>query len=266
MKLDRRSSMRILAGTCAGLIVAPRLIAQNRSQNPPRPDPLVDDQVHEFVKVAHGDLDRTRELLDDEPRLIKASWDWGGGDFESALGAAGHMGRRDIAHLLLDRGAPLELCAAAMLGQLAVVEAALTARPSLLHVPGPHGIPLTAHARKGGEQAAVVLSFLTDFEKRHPKSASAEPSEPSTLGGAYAGIYRGSYQQKEVGYEVIEHGRKVTLRPLDGREPQEYEPDGEHRFKQARFSVSVVFAVENGRAVSFKAVQRDTAVELFRVE
>ena len=43
--------------------------------------------VEEFVRVAHSDLQRTRELLEQEPGLVNASWDWGGGDFETALGS-----------------------------------------------------------------------------------------------------------------------------------------------------------------------------------
>jgi hypothetical protein len=43
-------------------------------------------------------------MLESEPRLLRATWDWGGGDFETALGGAAHMGRRDIAAWLLERG------------------------------------------------------------------------------------------------------------------------------------------------------------------
>lgn len=168
--LDRRTLIHTLAGTCAGLLILPSARAQESEEPPPRPAPLLDEQVRELVSVAHRDLEKTRAMLDREPRLVRATWDWGGGDFESALGAAGHMGRRDIAHLLLERGAPFELCAAAMLGQLAIVRAALEAQPSLFHVPGPHGIPLIVHARKGGQQAAEVLAFLTDFEQRLAES------------------------------------------------------------------------------------------------
>jgi hypothetical protein len=57
------------------------------------------------------------------------------------------MGRRDIAMFLIDRGAQLDLFAAAMLGELAIVKAALDARPVLARVPGPHRIPLLAHAK-----------------------------------------------------------------------------------------------------------------------
>ena len=116
--------------------------------------------AQEFVQVAHSDLDRTRELLEKESRLVNATWDWGGGDFETALGAAAHMGRKDIANYLLDKGARLDLFAAAMLGKLDIVRAVLNEFPNALKTPGPHGISLIEHAKSGGEDAKAVLAFL----------------------------------------------------------------------------------------------------------
>lgn len=125
--------------------------------NPPALDPAI---VREFVAQAHGDLDRVAELLQQEPKLVNAAWDWGGGDWETCLGAAAHMGRKDIARHLLAHGARLDLFAAAMLGELETVRATLTAFPEALHVPGPHGIPLLAHAKAGGDEAAAVVAYL----------------------------------------------------------------------------------------------------------
>lgn len=116
--------------------------------------------VQEFVAKAHGDLERVKELLTQEPGLINATWDWGGGDFETALGAAAHMGNREIANFLLDNGARLDIFAATMLGNLDIVKAALSAYPEAIKIPGPHGIPLIEHARAGGEEAKAVLEFL----------------------------------------------------------------------------------------------------------
>ncbi len=116
--------------------------------------------VNEFVAKAHGDLNRVTELLTQEPALVNATWDWGGGDFETGLGAAAHMGRKDIANFLLEHGARLDIFAAAMLGKLDIVKAALTAYPDALNTPGPHGIPLIVHAEKGGEDAVGVLEYL----------------------------------------------------------------------------------------------------------
>jgi hypothetical protein len=118
------------------------------------------DLVREFVGKSHGDLERVRELLRAEPRLLNAAWDWGGGDWETGLGAASHVGRRDIALLLLAAGARMDVFAAAMLGHLEIVRATLEVFPDAWKWPGPHGIPLLRHAEAGGEAAATVAEFL----------------------------------------------------------------------------------------------------------
>lgn len=124
---------------------------------------LSPELVHSFVATAHGDLRQVKELLAKEPALVNAAWDWGGGDWETGLGAAAHTGQREIALYLLGQGARLDLFAAAMLGQLEIVQAALAVFPTALHTPGPHGIPLIHHAHKGGEPARHVLDFLTEM-------------------------------------------------------------------------------------------------------
>lgn len=116
--------------------------------------------LYDFVLFAHYEFDLVKRLYEKEPALLNGTVDWGGGDWESALGGAAHMGRRDIAEFLLEKGARMDLFAAAMLGHLDVVKAALTARPGLLQAKGPHGIPLRVHAKAGGEPAAKVLEYL----------------------------------------------------------------------------------------------------------
>ncbi len=118
------------------------------------------ERVHAMVANAHGDLDFVRAALAEDPTLANAAWDWGDGDWETALGAAGHMGRRDIAELLLEHGARLDLFVAAMLGELEIVEAILTAHPEMREAKGPHAIPLLAHAEAGGERAQAVVDYL----------------------------------------------------------------------------------------------------------
>jgi hypothetical protein len=127
------------------------------SERPPALDP---ETVEAFVAKAHGDLDYVRAALAAEPGLLNAAWDWGGGDWETALGAAGHMGRRDIAEFLLGEGARIDVYVAAMLGDVSTVQAILDAHPEARDAPGPHGIPLRAHAEAGGERARAVLDLL----------------------------------------------------------------------------------------------------------
>jgi len=125
-----------------------------------KPPPLEPALVNEFVLKAHGDLDVVKRLLESEPALLNAACDWGGGDWETGLGAASHVGRRDIAEFLLERGARMDIFAAAMLGETEIVRAMLDAHPSLRDAPGPHGIPLDAHAEAGGAAAHDVLELL----------------------------------------------------------------------------------------------------------
>jgi hypothetical protein len=126
--------------------------------------PIGPELVKEFVSVAHGSLPAVQTMLEAEPALLNAVWDWGGGDFESALGAAGHTGQREIAEYLLARGARTDLFVAAMLGQLEVVRAILTAHPEAARSLGPHGIPLKTHAQAGGERARAVLEYLETLD------------------------------------------------------------------------------------------------------
>jgi len=117
-------------------------------------------RVKRFVIAGHGNLAAVKAMLAEEPNLINGAIDWGNGDFETALGGASHMGRRDIAEYLLEHNARLDIFAATMLGKLDIVKAAVTAFPNIAHLPGPHGIPLIVHAEKGGPAAKDVLEFL----------------------------------------------------------------------------------------------------------
>src|SRR5947208_14435759 len=99
-------------------------------------------------------------MLTEDPTLINGAIDWGNGDFEMALGGASHMGRRDIAEFLLAHNARMDIFAATMLGKTDIVKAAVAAFPNIVHVPGPHKIPLLWHAEEGGPAAAAVLEFL----------------------------------------------------------------------------------------------------------
>lgn len=153
-------TLAALGGTATLLSDPLELFSQTTPAKNPKGDPLADELVKEWVTKAHSDPARVQELFAQEPRLLNASWDWGGGDFESALEAAGHVGNRDIAEFLLANGARMNLFCAAMLGKLDIVKSTLEAFPDLKKSGGPHGLKLLHHARKGGEQAQAVLVYL----------------------------------------------------------------------------------------------------------
>ena len=132
----------------------------------PSHDPEV---AREMVAVSHGNVARVRELLSGRPALANASWDWGYGDWESALGAASHVGNQEIAKLLLAAGARPSIFSAAMFGQLDTVKAFIVASPGIQKTRGPHGLTLLSHARAGGPGAADVLKYLESLGDADPK-------------------------------------------------------------------------------------------------
>lgn len=121
--------------------------------------------VQDFVIFAHSDLAMVKQLLAKEPAVLNATMDWGGGDWETGLGGASHMGRRDIVEFLLASGARIDLFCAAMMGQLDAVKTLLTLEPKLIDARGPHGFTLHFHAQVGGREAENVLDFLQSVKK-----------------------------------------------------------------------------------------------------
>jgi hypothetical protein len=116
--------------------------------------------IRDVVGLSHSNLARVKDMVQQHPALAKASWDWGYGDHETALGAASHVGQRAIAESLLEHGAPPTLFSATMLGQLDVVKALMAATPGLQKIRGPHSLSLMVHARAGGPPAAAVVAYL----------------------------------------------------------------------------------------------------------
>jgi hypothetical protein len=116
--------------------------------------------IKDVVGLSHSNLAKVKEMVQQHPALAKASWDWGYGDHETALGAASHVGQRAIAEFLLENGAPPTLFSATMLGQLDVVKAFMATTPGLQKIRGPHSLSLMVHAKAGGPPAAAVVAYL----------------------------------------------------------------------------------------------------------
>ena len=121
--------------------------------------------VQDFVIYAHSEPSMVKSLLEKQPALLNATMDWGGGDWESGLGGASHMGRRDIVEFLLERGARIDIFCAAMLGRLDAVKSFLALQPALIDAKGPHGFSLHFHAQVGGKDAEPVLDYLQSVKK-----------------------------------------------------------------------------------------------------
>lgn len=138
-------------------------------QTQERPPAIASDIVKEFVGVSHGKFDRCKEMLENDPQLLHVSYDWGGGDFESGIEAAGHVGNTEIAHYLLGKGARYNIYLACMLGHLETVKNVLSFNPGLLNSKGPHGFTMLHHANKGAEASKAVVDYLTSLGAKETK-------------------------------------------------------------------------------------------------
>jgi hypothetical protein len=174
MTLSRRNVLKggalMAAGTILGVTAgSSALLAQPQPAAPPSPPqpsatkipdrgPRLDaDQVREFVIAGHVDLDKVKAMLAQQPALINATWDWGGGDWETALGGASHMGNKPIAEYLLAHGARMDVFCATMLGKTEILKAFLADDPKVVALKGPHGISLVRHAQAGKQDALMEM-------------------------------------------------------------------------------------------------------------
>jgi hypothetical protein len=155
--MHRKDFLQLALSSATASILFPGVLSAQKSEPGP---PLAPERVKEFVGVGHRNLERVQQMFAEEPTLLNAAWDWGRGDFETALGAAGHVGNREIAEFLLSQGARADIFVLTMLGKTAIVKALLAEYPALLNSYGPHGYTLLHHANRGGEAAAELREFL----------------------------------------------------------------------------------------------------------
>ena len=162
------SRKQFIQHTLMGGIALP-FVLQGQTQQPEKPPPLKLDVVKEFVGVSHGNFARAKEMLENEPLLLHSSYDWGGGDFESGIEAAGHVGNKEIAAYLLGKGARYNIYLVCMLGHLDVVKSVLTFNAGLLNSKGPHGFTMLHHANKGGDGSKPVVDYLVSLGAKETK-------------------------------------------------------------------------------------------------
>ena len=203
------------------------------------------ERARSIVSAAHRNFDAVRELVREQPALAKASWDWGFGDWESALGAAAHTGAREIAEYLIAHGARPTIFSSAMMGEVDVVRAAIRAQPDLATLDGPHGIALLNHARAGGADASGVVDYLLDEAgvEDEPFGVEATPELHERYGGSYRDPAADDVQMTVDAsrrFLMIGAGATASSRVLEVEE-HTFHPTGAP-------SVRLRFDVENGRA------------------
>ncbi len=264
MSIQRREFIKTATGLCilpasiAGIALSQEDARTSVYEGFPSQDPA---RVREMVGASHGRIERVRELLAESPALAKATWDWGFGDWETAIGAASHVGNREIARLLMENGARPDLFTFAMLGQLDVVTAYVSANPGIQRTRGPHGITLLQHARAGGEQSKHVVEYLE-------RVGDADIGQtPLPLSDEEKQVYTGDYSAGTLTLRIDldKNGHPRIGRIPDGA-PRALFHLGNHEFHPTGASaVRIKFDVSNGRATSLTLIDGRPMLTALRV-
>jgi hypothetical protein len=170
--MNRKNFLQQVAVGTGSMIAMPYLLSgqTTNTNNLAKGDPLPPEKVKEFVVAGHSNLARVKEMLAESPTLLYATWDWGGGDFETAIEGAGHVGNKEIANYLIDQGARTNLFVLTMLGKTQIVKSYLEVFPAYLQARGPHGFTFLHHAQRGGDDAKELLDYLTGKGLKETKS------------------------------------------------------------------------------------------------
>lgn len=216
------------------------------------------EDARAIVGASHTQFERVKELVSERPELAKANYDWGFGDWESALGAASHMGRKDIAELLIEYGARPNIFTLAMLGKVNSVKAMIDEMPGIEKIHGPHGFTLMHHANmrlrrknvEGDEKVKQeeLVDYLKTIEGSDIKAISLDISEEEQK--VYFGTYKfGTGEQDFFKVDLNSRGQlffsrgEYSGRALLRRDEHTFAPGGAP-------TVRIHFKVVNGMSES----------------
>jgi hypothetical protein len=232
-----------------------------------------DNMVSGIVGASHGNFDKVKELVGKRPELAGASWDWGFGDWETALGAASHVGRRDIAEFLISNGARPDIFTYTMMGMLKSVQEIIETVPGIQSHTGPHGITLLQHGKNRLEDKTMaesdkanvnkVISYLEGLGNADvtPKSLEVTDEEKKK----YLGEYRFGEGEGEL-FVVDLHARgflQVGRKGLFGRKLNKVD---DNTFSPAgAASVKIIFKLKDDKAISLSVHEPEPMVTAIRV-
>ena len=231
--------------------------------------PNIDPEIiSEVVGKSHFDLERVKELVDIRPELSRSVWEWRFGDFESAIGAASHVGRRDIALYLMGRGARPTIYTFAMLGAFDIVKSMVEFAPGIQRTSGPHGISLLDHAFAGERMSDKMRDTEVDSLKQ---TIDYLKSIGDAGGEKYIDVnsedqkkYLGDYKYGEREYEGVSiklNMRKLlSLGPIDGFGGSLYKVSENNFTYNGASSVRISFDIQNDVVQSLKITDPEMVI------
>jgi hypothetical protein len=254
----KSSLFGLLAANIPNVLFAKNILSITDQQVPPGNAaryPAIDEAVvSEVVGVSHFDLDRLQVLVNARPELARATWDWGFGDWETAIGAASHVGRKDIVAYLLTKGARPDIFTFGMLGNYTAVKSMIESTPGVQRIAGPHGISLLQHAKNGlspDKNSSADAKKLVDYlESLGDADSAVYPAMDEKENAKYVGDYKYGTGEKE-GFSVKVNMRKlITLGKLGKNGGALYKTGDNQFFYQGTTSVKISFVIENDKVLS----------------
>lgn len=264
----------VLANNLPGQVSTPVIPSAKKPDS--RYPAIEEELVYNTVNTAHFDLEKVKALLSKRPELANASWDWGFGDFETAIGACSHTGRRDIAELLLSYGARPDIFTFAMMGMLGSVKEIIETVPGIQSRRGPHGITLLKHVQNrlaskeiNDSDKANVLKVKDYLEKLGNANEGAlslpmSPGDKTNFPGDYK-YGEGEMETFNVGPYSLDPANfiRITRKGLPGRLLHKI---GENSFSPTGApSVRIVFAYKDNKVISFTIFEPDPIVTAIKM-
>lgn len=277
---NRRRFIKSSAFGLIGITAFNNIYAKNISLNEPDAETLFyrypsmnDSMVSGIVGASHTDLAKVKEMVGQRPELANATWDWGFGDWETAIGAASHMGRRDIAEFLMSHGARPDIFTLVMMGAYKAVQDMVESMPGTQSTPGPHGITLLQHARNrlritdisetDRNNVNKVISYLEVLGDADVKPKSLEITEEEQK--IYLGEYKFGQGADEI-FSVNLNSRKLLQMSRKGYSGRTMNKVNSNIFSPSgTASVKISFNVKEGKALSFTIHEPEPIVTAVRV-
>jgi ankyrin repeat protein len=136
-----------------------------RYRGVPRDDTygLPQSWINEFLVAAHFDFDKVRRLHAQcrDLLLTRSTWD------EIAVEAAAHMGREDMAAFFIEKGSPVSLSTACMLGLADEIRKLLAEDAHRVHERGAHDFPALWYTAFGKERPDMLELLLASGADVH---------------------------------------------------------------------------------------------------
>jgi len=166
-----------------------------------------------LVLAAHGDLEKTRELIASRPELVDEPGVGPAFGGERPLDAAAHTHNRAIAQALLDAGATHNIYSAVFMGEYDTVSEMLKANPALAQTPGVHDIPILGFV-EDHSMAEMLIEAGANVN-----AMSRAPFQITPLHGA---ARRGNVRVVET---LLLNGADITARDYNGKTPRDLATD-----------------------------------------